>query len=166
MRVFHKNYLLYCILLILTLCITGCQKAPKRDKDTTDKVDLSSDKLVPVQEAKRQTLKLQGINMDGLQFPKMIMFPDVQEISEIKLTPWYTQNDNDLKKVIQSLWSDYDTVDWEKFKNRIFQTTIFRIIMGRKKVIRKPEKHILIVLWDFSLEIHWEMNLSHQWITV
>ena len=99
MRVFHKNYLLYCILLILTLCITGCQKAPKRDKDTTEKVDLSSDKLVPVQEAKRQTLKLQGINMDGLQFPKMIMFPDVQEISEIKLTPWYTQNDNDLKKV-------------------------------------------------------------------
>lgn len=98
MRVFHKNYLIYCILLILTLCITGCQKAPKRDKDTTDKVDLSSDKLVPVQEAKRQTLKLQGINMDGLQFPKMIMFPDVQEISEIKLTPWYTQNDNDLKK--------------------------------------------------------------------
>ena len=53
-----------------------------------------------------------------------------------------------------------------KFNNRIFKTTIFRIIMGRKKVIRKPEKHILIVLWDFSLEIHWEMNLSHQWITV
>ena len=43
---------------------------------------------------------------------------------------------------------------------------VFQIIMGRKKVIRKPEKHILIVLWDFSVEIHWEMNLSHQLITV
>lgn len=140
MRVFHKNYLLYCILLILTLCITGCQKAPKRDKDTTDKVDLSSDKLVPVQEAKRQTLKLQGINMDGLQFPKMIMFPDVQEISEIKLTPWYTQNDNDLKKVIQSLWSDYDTVDWEKIQEQDFPNDNIPNYYGKEKSDKKTGK--------------------------
>lgn len=140
MRVFHKNYLIYCILLILTLCITGCQKAPKRDKDTTDKVDLSSDKLVPVQEAKRQTLKLQGINMDGLQFPKMIMFPDVQEISEIKLTPWYTQNDNDLKKVIQSLWSDYDTVDWEKIQEQDFPNDNIPNYYGKEKSDKKTGK--------------------------
>lgn len=68
--------------------------------------------------------------------------------------------------MIQSLWSDYDTVDWEKIQEQDFPNDNIPNYYGKEKVIRKPGKHILIVLWDFSVEIHWEMNLSHQLITV
>lgn len=79
-------------------------------------MNLSSNKLVSVQEAKQQAVQLQGKNIDGLQFPEKIILPDVQEVSEAKLAPWYTKDDNELKKVIQSLWNDYNTVDWSRIK--------------------------------------------------
>ena len=60
--------------------------------------------------------------------------------SDLKLTPWYTQNDNDLKKVIQSLWSDYDTVDWEKIQEQDFPNDNIPNYYGKEKSDKKTGK--------------------------
>ena len=44
-----------------------------------------------MEEAKNQLHELEGKNMEGIYLPKQIGMPDIQKVSEVKLTPWYTK---------------------------------------------------------------------------
>lgn len=42
--------------------------------------------------------------------------PNIHKIFEVKLTPWYPKQKNDLKMAIKNMWNDYRKIDWTSIK--------------------------------------------------
>ena len=99
---FYRKIGIYGTLLFCIFMIIGCEKAPEREMQESSKQEImaSSSKYVSLEEAKSQVHALEGKIVDGVHLPEHISMPDVQKIFEVKLTPWYPNQKNDLKIVI------------------------------------------------------------------
>ena len=122
MRMFNRKTGMFCTLLFCIFMTTGCENAPKRGQndDLKEETKASSEQYVSVEEAKNQLHELEGKNMEGIYLPKHIWMPDIQKVSEVKLTPWYSKQREDLETAIKSMWSDYGKVDWASIKEKTF----------------------------------------------
>lgn len=121
MERFHKKIIIACTLLLCACFMTGCEDVPAdRQQDTKQEIatveDLVSEQYVSLREAKEQLKVLEGKNIDGLSFAETIQMPDVESISEIRLTPYHWNKEQDILGAISSLWRDYDSVDWDSVK--------------------------------------------------
>lgn len=118
MRMFNRKTGMFCTLLFCIFMITGCENAPKRGQndDLKEETKASSEQYVSVEEAKNQLHELEGKNMEGIYLPKQIGMPDIQKVSEVKLTPWYTKQRENLETAIKNMWIDYEKVDWASIK--------------------------------------------------
>ena len=135
MRMFNKKTGIYCTLLFCIFMMTSCENAPKRGKNTISKEETkaSSEQYVSIEEAKSQLNELEGKSVEGVYLPKHIVMPDIQKISEVKLSPWYPEQKEDLEKVIKSTWSDYEKVDWASIKETTFSSKKDDTYYGRQK---------------------------------
>ncbi len=140
MKIFN-NKILLCTLLFCIFTMTSCEKAPQTTEKQEEKEELISEQYVSLEEAKKQVIQLQGKNQEGFTFPEKIQMPDVQKVSEIKLTPWYPEKEEDLLKGIKNLWHDYDTVDWSAIEEKTFSNKKNAKYFGSEK--EDPETGLL-----------------------
>lgn len=131
--------------LFLTMCfLPGCQSAP--DKTDTDKGEsiekiLASAQYVSLSEARKQVEKLKGKKIDGLYFPEQIQMPDVQSVSEVKLTPYHWEDENDMIQAIRTLWRDYNSVNWKTVKEKILTRKSDSAYFAKEKTDKKTKFH-------------------------
>ena len=74
-----------------------------------------------MEEAKNQLHEPEGKNMEGIYLPKQIGMPDIQKVSEVKLTPWYTKQRENLETAIKNMWIDYEKMDWASIKKNFYK---------------------------------------------
>lgn len=119
-----KKIMLFCTFIFLLAVVNGCEKAPADNKEegNANRIDLQSEKLVSIEEAKEQLSSLQGKKVNNFVFPEYIDMPDIDEISVVKLSTWSSEH-NDLfvlEEMLNSMWSDYKMVDWTSIDEQRF----------------------------------------------
>ena len=97
--------------------MTSCENAPKREQKNNSKQEM---KASSIEEAKKQIHALEGKSVDGVHLPEHILMPNIHKIFEVKLTPWYPKQKNDLKMAIKNMWNDYRKIDWTSIKKITF----------------------------------------------
>ncbi len=118
---FNKKIILLCVFLFSMCLFSGCESAPKTNKDKIkESVVLDTEKYVSIQKAKEQCEKLEGKDVDGIVFPEKFEMPEIEKIMDLKLTPWFADNRKDLQQVLPSVWEDYHKVDWGEIKQETF----------------------------------------------
>lgn len=114
------------------VCFRGAKVLRKQIK-IKEAVALDTEKYVSMQKAKEQCGKLEGHDVDGVVFPEKIEMPEIDEIMDLKLTPWFAENRKDLQKVLPSVWVDYHKVDWEEIKQDTFKRKEDKEYYGESK---------------------------------
>ena len=144
---FHRKIGIYCTLLFCIFMVIGCENAPEREgkENSKQEIKTSSSKYVSLEEAKSQVHALEGKSVDGVHLPEHISMPDVQKIFEVKLTPWYPNQKNDLKIVIKNMWNDYKKTDWASIKEMTFSSKKDHTYYGGQK---KDKKTGLLYSYD------------------
>lgn len=116
-------------------------------------MELDTEKFVSIQKAHKQCEMLEGQNVDGLVFPETIMMPDQEFITDLKLTPWYTEDRDSLQQVLQSIWKDYSVVDWAGIEEKNLPGKEIISIMVNPKRTRIPVLYIHMTHRDLCVVI-------------
>lgn len=101
---FGKKINIASAVFLCILLLAGCENAPERmqSNDTDTEMDFSSEQYVLIGEAGDQLRKLEGKNIQGFYFPEQIGMPDIQKIAEVKLTPWHSEQKEDLEAALKN----------------------------------------------------------------
>lgn len=135
MKMFNKKTGIFCTLLFCIFVMAGCENAPKREKndDFKEGMTVSSEQYVSIEEAKNQLQKLEGKSIEGVYLPEHILMPDIQKISEVKLSSWYPKQKGDLEEILKNMWNDYGKVDWTQIKEKTFTNKNDNTYYGSEK---------------------------------
>lgn len=136
---FYKKFILFCLLLSCVCMCPGCESAPETYREDMQKnhVELDTEKFVSLETAQEQCEKLEGQDVDGMVFPEKMIMPGQNTVAEVKLTPWYEGNRKALQQILQSVWKDYDTVDWTGIKKQVFSRKDDEKYRGESKEDKK-----------------------------
>lgn len=139
MKMFNRKIGIYCTLLFCIFMMTSCENAPKREQKNNSKQEMkaSSKQYVSIEEAKKQIHALEGKSVDGVHLPEHILMPNIHKIFEVKLTPWYPKQKNDLKMAIKNMWNDYRKIDWTSIKKITFSNKKDNTYYGEQKQDKK-----------------------------
>jgi hypothetical protein len=122
----RKEINILCLISCILVFLSGCESAPTLSENAKERDTLTkSEKYVSIDEAKKEIATVAGKKIDGFEFPQYTNINDIENIYEMKLGTYCTDDINDVKNTACALWSGYNDIDWTKVETREYPNPSF-----------------------------------------